>query len=397
MCNSFWCLLRQAKVCGPLFLLVFWFAAEGTAQITTPSCQARQQLDFTVASVPDAYPSLPSVQVNRWSRVQLSARAKMERVSTNCDFTIDLVPLSWSLMFRPCYLDEPGGCIFPEIDISSSLAPPTEQTLGSPSVTSFEATERGTYRVRVRAGLETREVLIESLTQIACDCYTDTCPRPGDTCKPLPKPCGSCAFTTKSGDPSLVNDGYCSNDWSPLKGYGIVRNDVAKSIELWFSAYIATGKGRRAGMPDESLIKQALEVSLPVPAQRAIRDTVFSALDYTIGFDFLHPHDDCLAYDAACMGQFRIALAPAGVKLLESVREGFIDTLQNGDVSRFDGQLRKFWHSNPKYAPFHTGRCYPHGHTEYTRAGLTPLTCQSSGLSKWLKQILSGTTPSSVR
>ena len=120
---------------------------------------------------------------------------------------------------------------------------------------------------------------------------------------------------------------------------------------------------------------KVLEVDLPSPWHIAIKDLTFNAIDVVLGFDFAHPRGNCFVYDARCLGSLRIRLSEGGAEILKATRNGIINAVKEEDPSGIEKYLSDYWAMHT-YEPYHTGRCYPHGHAEFADAGYTPLECQ---------------------
>jgi hypothetical protein len=225
-----------------------------------------------------------------------------------------------------------------------------------------------------------KEVPLQILPEkcLLSDCVSCTCYWSSDCTS------GSCNYSsgcTQSGK----NDGTCK-----VTTGSVIKPDVllaAEAIETMFEGYIVAGQ-TRDGLPDEGLNGQARRLnSVLTPLQYGeIQETVFNAIDITMGFDFVHPRGDCVAYDARCLGQFIIQLDARGVALLRATQSGFTRALTSNDRGVLAESLQSFWQENTDFAPHHMGRCYPHGHAEFPYA--SPLECQVDELGRLLDTFL---------
>jgi len=106
------------------------------------SCTPSTSVQVSASAGPDVDSTQPGVQVRIGMNVQVSGVGRLVRLSTQCDTTEALVPLTWSLTFQP-----PGGN---ETDVTSTLSQATNKTENIPSMTSFTAAQEGSYRVTLR-------------------------------------------------------------------------------------------------------------------------------------------------------------------------------------------------------------------------------------------------------
>lgn len=165
-----------------------------------------------------------------------------------------------------------------------------------------------------------------------------------------------------------------------------------QALDLWLKSYVVAAEKKGNGLPDRTLLDQALDVKLPDRVHVAIKDTIFNVVDVLAGFDFAIPPGNCYADDTRCLGFFRIPLDPKGVQLLQAGGSGFVQALRLKDRRVVEHALQEFWKNND-YEPHHTGRCYPHGHAEFVTAGGSPLACQQQELGAMVESILAWLPP----
>ena len=165
---------------------------------------------------------------------------------------------------------------------------------------------------------------------------------------------------------------------------------AATELNLWFDGYQHPTPPKK-WLPDPTAVKRIGELRLNPKQHSRVRFAAFNAIDVTLGFDFTQPPGNCQEYDPRCLGSFRIAPDKAALALLATVQEGFAAGLTKHDRKAFEGPIRRFWRKYPKFAPHHTGRCYPHGHVEHDK--ISPSECQIDELSRILEDLL---TPASA-
>jgi hypothetical protein len=183
------------------------------------------------------------------------------------------------------------------------------------------------------------------------------------------------------GDPQC--DGLCTGltirniDWDQV----LVVN-VAEAADLYFRAYLTAGR-RGGGPPDTALIERASRLRLPMNWHLELIDAVHRSLDVTLGWDFMKCN-----VDETCFGQVP-RLGDDAAALVDAAREGFVAGLRDNDPDAVDEPIRSFWSSTERFAPMHTGRCYPHGHPDVP----DPATCQIEELKADLTLLLAGRVP----
>ncbi|HET9229265.1 MAG TPA: hypothetical protein VFR31_21475 [Thermoanaerobaculia bacterium] len=208
-----------------------------------------------------------------------------------------------------------------------------------------------------------------------CDCYWSSECGTG-------KKCDYASGCTKSGK----KDGTCTTANAEV----VIASsfEVASALSFWFDAYIAAANEERDGLPDEALVKRALDSGMSERAHALVRDEVINALDILLGFDAVLPRGDCQEHDPRCLAQLRIPAEPEAVELLEVAKEALIGAVLNGDPSNIGEALGAFWNKSA-FEPHHTGRCYPHGHEGFS----TPLECQTDELRRVATLLISSTRP----
>lgn len=207
-----------------------------------------------------------------------------------------------------------------------------------------------------------------------CDCYwsadcsgTNTCDY-GSGC-------------THSGK----KDGTCSSSSSPVGPIDSTHlGTIAVATDLWFSAY--ENPTSKEGLPDAEKVREVSEMHLAGSDQQRIKSAVFNAMDVALGFDFTHPPVSCLEYDERCVGIFRIHPDKEGFELLRVVRAGFNQGILQRDSRVVADAVYNYWGGRSQFRPHHTGRCYPHGHSEFGKRSTAE--CQADELSRILSGLL---------
>lgn len=144
--------------------------------------------------------------------------------------------------------------------------------------------------------------------------------------------------------------------------------EVAATLDLYFQAYrvpVVAG----TGSPDPELWRQAVARGGPRYTQ-----LVHDALDVALGFDFVHPPSldpmFCTRAPEADdrPGLIRAVEPVAATAMLDAVAAAVHEAVVASDPRRVTPRMMlSFWSTqHGSYHPMHTGRCYPHGHVEYT-------------------------------
>jgi hypothetical protein len=176
---------------------------------------------------------------------------------------------------------------------------------------------------------------------------------------------------------------------------------VIAALDLYVQAYavpVSSGSGR----PDAGLFDAATHVNLGAENQRMhdlLEDTIHTALDAVIGFDFALPRianpqsEDPASNNGvgrARTGNVR-GTPPESVAIVEAAHQGIRSAILTRNLNAVVAPLTEFWAAHPDFHPNHTGRYYSHGHHEYD--GITPLEAQIRVLKQSLKFLLSNGQP----
>jgi hypothetical protein len=173
------------------------------------------------------------------------------------------------------------------------------------------------------------------------------------------------------------------------------------ALDLYMQAYIvpvSNGEGR----PDASLFDAAVRVNLGAENRRMhglLQDTIHTALDAVIGFDFALPRiaNRQNAEPASDRGAVQSKAGnvrgtpPEAVAIVEATHEGIGNAILSRNLNAVVEPLTEFWIAHPDFHPSHTGRYYEHGHPEYE--GITPLAGQILVLKQSLGFLLNDGQP----
>ena len=231
-------------------------------------------------------------------------------------------------------------------------------------------------------------------TGVTCNCYRldDMCPAscPGCTCDPM-----------RGGDCGL--DGKLDVNCSPPPNPTPQSNpsNLVNALDLYIEAYMVP-IGNGAGRPDASLFDAAARVNLGAENQRMhglLEDTIHTALDAVIGFDIALPRIANIQCEAPAsdrgVGRSKTGnvrgTPPESVAIVEATHEGLRNAILTRNLNAVVPPLTAFWTAHPDFHPSHTGRYYPHGHSEYE--GITPLEGQIRVLKQSLLFLLNNGQP----
>ena len=146
--------------------------------------------------------------------------------------------------------------------------------------------------------------------------------------------------------------------------------ELADVIDAYFTIFHnAASGGSVSGDPPHAAIA-AVDARFSENCQYELKGLVFSALDVVLGWDLIYGHaadlDPNHAFDDAFIGH--IADETATPAIIDAARRAFSEAILAEDPDKVAGPLEEFWNTYTDYAPAHTGRCYPHGHTVYRSA-----------------------------
>ncbi len=166
--------------------------------------------------------------------------------------------------------------------------------------------------------------------------------------------------------------------------------DVFGAVDAYLVAY-RDGILARELQPTDAMWAKATAAASPLSASADfdVRRLVASLLDDALGFDFVQPTSDGLEHGngdgstvfnkgRAVHGFFRSVPDEAtSAALIEAVRAGVAAAFEKNDSRYATGPIVGFFSKYPDYHPMHTGRCYPHGHADYSQTAKTPADCVS--------------------
>jgi hypothetical protein len=188
------------------------------------------------------------------------------------------------------------------------------------------------------------------------------------------------------GDPAVPGqcDGLCIKRREAANWSLLARAEAARFADLVFQAYV--GAAREGGHALVEPLREAGRLNVTGDWQLEIEGAVDHVLMTLLGRDFL-PATAHSRAGGEPRGQV-LRTSPAGIKLLDTVREAFVAALAGRQpVESVDRAITEFWKKGDEYAPHHGGRCYPHGHPEYEKAA----PCQISEVRAALDLLLEGT------
>ena len=217
---------------------------------------------------------------------------------------------------------------------------------------------------------------IDSCTE--CNCYWSSECGSGQSCD-----YGSgCTHVGKK-------DGTCKASGS---GGGISPGSAATAataMGLWLEAYQSADEDK--GLPDKNVWNRIQALNLSQADKRRVQLAAFNVIDVLLGFDFAHPRGNCDLYDARCLGILRVRPDRQSRQLLKFAGSGLTQAVRTGSARTVQRELATFWRSQRNFRPHHTGRCYPHGHSEFK--GRTPLQCQTDELTRIVQDLLAYQKP----
>ena len=132
---------------------------------------------------------------------------------------------------------------------------------------------------------------------------------------------------------------------------------AAEAIDGYLAAY-GTAIDRGWGPPERATWQEALDQD----GGYFLRIS-HNALDRAFGWDFMFSKEQ----DPRARGQIRSLESPEISRtLLETVRMALNEAIINESTEDVSAQINGFFSIYPAYKPMHTGRCYDHGHDDYT-------------------------------
>ncbi len=206
----------------------------------------------------------------------------------------------------------------------------------------------------------------------------------------------SCYWSSECGSGQYCNygsgctvsgkkDGTCTTNSGGLGGFGA----ISVAVGFYFQAYEVPLRGA-GGLPDIRLVRQAQTQALPAAGHLAVQRIIQNALDLSLGWDFVGPQA-CIGSGApehlgtGSLGQIRLPgkdAPPAAAEMLAAMRQAVLEALKGKDANLVAGPIQAFWKKYPDYQPRHTGRCWPHGHSDFPYK--TPADCQIDELKRML-------------
>jgi hypothetical protein len=210
-----------------------------------------------------------------------------------------------------------------------------------------------------------------------CTCYFTSDCSSGQTC-------GSYGSCTKSGK----LDGVCSGGGVAVWGVGEL-SAVSAAIDAYFDAFTESSRNLTGTAVPAAAgrLRVANAQRLSLDGHVAVRNLALDALDLAIGFDLVRENER-LCPVAGPVPTVRGDMTLASDALVDAVRQGLENAIELNDPAQVVAPLQAFWATYPSYAPHHTGRCYDHGHADYTY--VSPLDCQMTELQNLLRLYLPG-------
>jgi hypothetical protein len=180
--------------------------------------------------------------------------------------------------------------------------------------------------------------------------------------------CSSGSYCSYNGCTlSGKKDGVCTKSAGGFGDWG----DFISAIDFYFQAYKESAEGK-GGLPDLDLVRRAQDKQLTAEGHYAVQLIVYNTLDLALGFDFIRPQA-CIGsaeegkIPPGGLGQIRLAAKdapPGAVEFIELLQHAVVNAVKAKNPNLVADPIRSFWKKHPDYKPRHTGRCWPHGHTD---------------------------------
>lgn len=217
-----------------------------------------------------------------------------------------------------------------------------------------------------------------------CNQVGDCMGREGCRCVPKPdqRINGELICGGEPGDPQC--SGFCTDERATgARWETATPAQVAGAIDRLLSAYITVGR-QGGGRPPAAVLEQ-IDSQVPTPWREEIIGAVHNILFALLAGDLIKPSllEPSWKAQLAQVPQ----LSESAVRLIDSVREGFVAGLRENDPQRVVDPIQRFW-AEHNFSPLHRTLCYSHGHP----GAPNTVTCQINQIRGLLAVLLKGRT-----